>query len=447
MWLPAGAEHAPVPAVLEYLPYRKNDATAIDDSVRHPWLAGPRVRCGPRRHPRLRRLRGGPRSTSITRRSDSTAWRCSASIAAQPWCTGQPGNDGHLVGRVQQPAGRRAAPAGAQGDHHLLLDRRPLCRRRPLHGRLAPRLLHAAVGRRSCSRTTPARPIRRTSANAGARCGASASKRASFSCETLDEPPAARRLLAPGVGVRGLLGDHRGCLRRRRLVRRLHRRRPSAARGARLPAERARSGRGSTRGPRREFPARRSASCRNRFGSGITGSRASTTASWTGRCCATGARRARALRASTTSAPEDGRARSSGPPDRLAADEPVPGARDAVPGARVTGTPLTHTSPTTVGLDAGSWLPYGNPADLPADQRCEDARSLTFDSPPLEETSTSWASPSFDCGSPSDVPTAFIAVRLCDVHPDGTSALITRGILNLCHRERPRARRSPSTPG
>ena len=37
VWLPEGA--GPVPAVLEYLPYRKSDSTAIDDSVRHPYFA------------------------------------------------------------------------------------------------------------------------------------------------------------------------------------------------------------------------------------------------------------------------------------------------------------------------------------------------------------------------------------------------------------------------
>ena len=33
-----------------------------------------------------------------------------------------------------------------------------------------------------------------------------------------------------------------------------------------------------------------------------------------------------------------------------------------------------------------------------------------------------------------DQPDAFIAVRLCDVAPDGSSVLVTRGILNLTHR-------------
>ncbi len=34
-----------------------------------------------------------------------------------------------------------------------------------------------------------------------------------------------------------------------------------------------------------------------------------------------------------------------------------------------------------------------------------------------------------------DRPDALVAVRLCDVFPDGTSALVTRGVLNLTHRE------------
>ena len=35
----------------------------------------------------------------------------------------------------------------------------------------------------------------------------------------------------------------------------------------------------------------------------------------------------------------------------------------------------------------------------------------------------------------ADRPVAFVAVRLCDVAPDGTSTRITYGVLNLCHRE------------
>lgn len=43
MWLPDSAE--PVPALLEYIPYRKNDGTAWRDSIRHPYLAGHGYAC------------------------------------------------------------------------------------------------------------------------------------------------------------------------------------------------------------------------------------------------------------------------------------------------------------------------------------------------------------------------------------------------------------------
>ena len=41
--------------------------------------------------------------------------------------------------------------------------------------------------------------------------------------------------------------------------------------------------------------------------------------------------------------------------------------------------------PVAAGLDAGSWCPYGEPADWPGDQRAMDGMSLCFTSDPLEE--------------------------------------------------------------
>jgi len=40
IWLPEDALEHQVPAVLEALPYRKGDGTAIRDEVRYPYLAG-----------------------------------------------------------------------------------------------------------------------------------------------------------------------------------------------------------------------------------------------------------------------------------------------------------------------------------------------------------------------------------------------------------------------
>ena len=40
IWLPEDSEKNPVPAILEYIPYRKNDGTALRDSLIHPYFAG-----------------------------------------------------------------------------------------------------------------------------------------------------------------------------------------------------------------------------------------------------------------------------------------------------------------------------------------------------------------------------------------------------------------------
>ncbi len=46
----------------------------------------------------------------------------------------------------------------------------------------------------------------------------------------------------------------------------------------------------------------------------------------------------------------------------------------------------------------------------------------------------------------SSAPVAFVSAKLCDVFPDGTSALVTRGLLNLAHRGS-REHPSPLEPG
>ena len=40
LWLPVDADERPVPAILEYLPYRKRDGTRERDALAHPYLAG-----------------------------------------------------------------------------------------------------------------------------------------------------------------------------------------------------------------------------------------------------------------------------------------------------------------------------------------------------------------------------------------------------------------------
>jgi uncharacterized protein len=99
---------------------------------------------------------------------------------------------------------------------------------------------------------------------------------------------------------------------------------------------------------------------------------------------------------------------------------------------------LCHEGAQTCGLDAGAWCPWGdwsNPTELPRDQRREDGLSLTFTSEPLAEPLELLGFPEVTLALASDCPNALVAVRLCDVAPDGSSLLVSRGLLNLTHRE------------
>jgi uncharacterized protein len=97
--------------------------------------------------------------------------------------------------------------------------------------------------------------------------------------------------------------------------------------------------------------------------------------------------------------------------------------------------PLRHRSPETTGQDAGAWCADGGAGDWPVDQRAEDGRSLAFTSAPLAEPLEILGFPEVLLDLAADRPQALIAVRLCDVAPDGSSLLVTRGLLNLARRD------------
>ncbi|MFI5827483.1 CocE/NonD family hydrolase [Streptomyces sp. NPDC051578] len=99
------------------------------------------------------------------------------------------------------------------------------------------------------------------------------------------------------------------------------------------------------------------------------------------------------------------------------------------------GAPVKVASPQHTGLDAGRFLPLGNDADLPPDQREEDAKSACFEFPlapgePVEILGR----PRVTLRLRMDVPYGQVIARLCDVAPDGASTLVTRGALNLSAR-------------
>lgn len=107
---------------------------------------------------------------------------------------------------------------------------------------------------------------------------------------------------------------------------------------------------------------------------------------------------------------------------------------------------LSVGSPLSVGQFAGKWCSYSAPPDLPYDQREEDGGSLVFETEELAEPVEILGAPAVDLELEVDRPSAMVAVRLSDVAPDGRATRITYGLLNLTHRDG-HAEPAPLTPG
>ncbi|WP_374371025.1 CocE/NonD family hydrolase [Dongia sp.] len=106
----------------------------------------------------------------------------------------------------------------------------------------------------------------------------------------------------------------------------------------------------------------------------------------------------------------------------------------ASPGTKPAVEPLTICSPQTVGLAAGAWCPYGLAPDQAIDQRIEAGGSLTFDTEILKEPLEFVGAPVIRLKIAADKPDAFVAVTLSEVLPDGAVTRFSYGLLNLTHR-------------
>ncbi|MDF3918873.1 CocE/NonD family hydrolase [Salinicola salarius] len=114
IWLPEDAETTPVPAILEYLPYRKRDGTAVRDELTHPYFAGhgyASVRVD---------MRGNGESDGLMEDEYAAQEQADALevidwIARQPWCDGKLGMMGISWGGFNglQVAALRPAPLKA----------------------------------------------------------------------------------------------------------------------------------------------------------------------------------------------------------------------------------------------------------------------------------------------------------------------------------------------
>ena len=96
--------------------------------------------------------------------------------------------------------------------------------------------------------------------------------------------------------------------------------------------------------------------------------------------------------------------------------------------------PMTVKTPPSLGAFAGEWMPLGAGPEYPADQNAEDAGAACFESEPLSQDLHIIGAPIARLRVSVDAPVAQVSVRLSDVAPDGRATRITYGVLNLTHR-------------
>ena len=116
---------------------------------------------------------------------------------------------------------------------------------------------------------------------------------------------------------------------------------------------------------------------------------------------------------------------------------PAPGVTDtrtALSALDHEGTALLR-SPLALGAAGGDFLKFGDVPGQYADQAADDGRSAAFTGPVLDAPVEILGAPSVTLRVTSDRPQAQLAVRLCEVFPDGSSKLVTTGLLNLTHRD------------
>jgi uncharacterized protein len=96
----------------------------------------------------------------------------------------------------------------------------------------------------------------------------------------------------------------------------------------------------------------------------------------------------------------------------------------------------------TAWISCAGAMPWGQPDD----QRPDELHSLTYTWPALDRELELLGHARLRVRVASTAPVAYLSAKLCDVFPDGTSSLVTRGLLNLTHRDS-RERPEPLEPG
>ena len=104
VWLPEDAEEKPVPAILEYLPYRKRDGTIVRDQLTHPYFAGHGY-AGVRVDMRGNGDSDGLMHDEYAKQEQDDALEVIDWLAEAILVHRQGRHDRHFLGRLQRPAG------------------------------------------------------------------------------------------------------------------------------------------------------------------------------------------------------------------------------------------------------------------------------------------------------------------------------------------------------
>jgi putative CocE/NonD family hydrolase len=98
-------------------------------------------------------------------------------------------------------------------------------------------------------------------------------------------------------------------------------------------------------------------------------------------------------------------------------------------------TELAIRSPQSHGKAAGEWMAAGCPGEHPTDQRQDDGGALIFETAPLDQDIALLGAARLRLEVAADFPVAQMAVRIADVAPDGPVTRVTYQVLNLTHRD------------
>lgn len=106
-----------------------------------------------------------------------------------------------------------------------------------------------------------------------------------------------------------------------------------------------------------------------------------------------------------------------------------------VSGEQPLGCLMKINSPLTCGVHGGEYLPLWFGPDFPTDQRRDDVLSLCFDTQPLEEDLKILGNPRLRLNLSSDKSCGQVTARLSDIAPGGQVTRVTYGTINLNNRD------------